>query len=81
MAKTSKSFRLSEQALEHLERVVKLTGTNETAIIELALAHLSVRLSETDAALVQPGTPSIKQEKPVQQNSGGGRKRHKSKGR
>jgi predicted DNA-binding protein len=37
--KTSKSFRLSVQALQALSYLSDETGTNETAIIEIALAH------------------------------------------
>ena len=36
--KKPKTFRLSEQAQNHLADVVKMTGTNETAIVEMALA-------------------------------------------
>ena len=38
MAKTAKTFRLSEQAVERLKYLHETTGTNETAIIEIALA-------------------------------------------
>ena len=38
MAKTAKTFRLSEQAVERLKSLHKTTGANETAIIEIALA-------------------------------------------
>lgn len=37
--KTSKAFRLSAQALEALGYLAEKTGTNETAIVEMALAH------------------------------------------
>jgi hypothetical protein len=37
--KISKSFRLSVQALEALSYLSGETGTNETAILEIALAH------------------------------------------
>lgn len=39
--KKPKTFRLSEQAQNHLADVVKMTGTNETAIVEMALAFLA----------------------------------------
>jgi hypothetical protein len=38
MTKSSKSFRLSEQAISSLQWVASETGANETAIIELSLA-------------------------------------------
>ena len=37
--KTSKSFRLSVQALSSLQYLADETGANETAILEIALAH------------------------------------------
>lgn len=37
--KTSKAFRLSEQAMEALRYLSEQTGTNETAILEMSLAH------------------------------------------
>jgi predicted DNA-binding protein len=37
--KTSKSFRLSSQALQALSYLSSETGANETAIIEIALAY------------------------------------------
>jgi len=37
--KTSKSFRLSSQALQALSYLSDETGTNETAIVEIALAY------------------------------------------
>ena len=40
--KTSKSFRLSEQAISNLAFIVEKSGSNETAIIELALASFVV---------------------------------------
>ena len=36
--KTAKTFRLSEQAVKQLQTLKEKTGTNETAIIEIALA-------------------------------------------
>jgi len=44
LMKNSKTFRLSDQALLHLASIVKKTGSNETAIIELSLAFLSRQL-------------------------------------
>jgi len=41
MPKTAKTFRLSGQAIEHLRSLVDLTGSSETAIVELSLAHLA----------------------------------------
>ena len=38
MTKSSKSFRLSEQAISSLQWIASETGANETAIIELSLA-------------------------------------------
>jgi ABC-type transport system involved in cytochrome c biogenesis ATPase subunit len=37
--KTSKSFRLSSQALQALAYLSSETGTNETAIVEIALSY------------------------------------------
>ena len=45
MAKKAKTFRLSEQALENLSKVVSLTGSSEVAVIEFALAFV-VKLFE-----------------------------------
>lgn len=41
MAKTPKTFRLSEQAINHLKEIASQTGSNDTAIIEMALAHFA----------------------------------------
>ena len=38
--KQPKTFRLSHQALAHLQALKDLTGSTETALVELALAHL-----------------------------------------
>jgi cobalamin-dependent methionine synthase I len=38
--KSPKSFRLSKQAVAYLRLLVEKTGTNETAIVEIALATL-----------------------------------------
>lgn len=35
--KTAKTFRLSEQAIKQLQTLKERTGTNETAIVEIAL--------------------------------------------
>jgi hypothetical protein len=37
--KTAKTFRLSEQALQAIEYLSNETGTNDTAILEMALAY------------------------------------------
>ena len=39
MAKNPKSFRLSDKATENLRWLVEASGSNETAVIELALAY------------------------------------------
>jgi len=41
MAKQSTSFYLSDQAHANLEAIAKATGTNKTAVVELALALLA----------------------------------------
>jgi hypothetical protein len=41
MTKKAKTFRLSEQAIKHLNEIVVQTGSNDTAIVEMALAHFS----------------------------------------
>jgi len=40
MAKSPKSYRLSDQALDSLQWLTSKTGTNETAIIEMSIAFL-----------------------------------------
>lgn len=62
--KTSKSFRLSSQALQALSYLSDETGTNETAIIELALAYYrkaynSAKLDEVKQVLGHIGTADI----------------------
>jgi len=37
--KSPKSFRLSKQAVNYLRLLVEKTGTNETAIVEVAIAN------------------------------------------
>ena len=49
MSKLSRSFRLSPQAVEHLQAISHLTGSSDTAIIEFALAHLAQFLSLSPA--------------------------------
>lgn len=39
MAKNPKSFRLSDKATDNLRWLVEASGSNETAVIELALAY------------------------------------------
>ncbi len=39
--KTAKTFRLSKEALTHLTSLKERTGSNETAIVEIALAMLN----------------------------------------
>jgi len=46
MSKTAKSFRLSPQALETLAYLAGLTGSNETAIVEISLAHFRKTFEE-----------------------------------
>lgn len=41
MSKEPKAFRLSEQAIKNLSDLVRKTGSNETALVELALANLN----------------------------------------
>lgn len=38
------SFRLSAQAQEHLDQIVAVTGMNQTAIVEYALAKMRAEL-------------------------------------
>ena len=56
MSKKPKSFRLSEQAQKHLSEIVEVTGTNETAIVEMALAFL-LNIIRTKKAMVLPPEP------------------------
>lgn len=44
--KTSKAFRLSDQALDNLETIKAASGANETAVIEMALAALAKGLTK-----------------------------------
>ena len=62
--KTSKSFRLSSQALQALVYLSSETGANETAIIEIALAHYrraynSAKLEEIKQSVGYIGTASV----------------------
>lgn len=62
--KTSKSFRLSSQALQALSYLSDETGTNETAIVEIALAHYrraynSSKLEEVQKEFSHIGTTMI----------------------
>jgi hypothetical protein len=43
--KKSVAYRISKQAENHLNRIVKLTGMTKTAAVELAIAKLSLSLS------------------------------------
>jgi hypothetical protein len=38
--KNPASFRLSDQAIDALENIERITGMNKTAIVEMALAYL-----------------------------------------
>lgn len=51
MTKNPKTFRLSDQAIEHLAALAERTGTTETAIVEMALAktHSDYRTTPQDA--------------------------------
>ena len=51
MAKTAKTFRLSEQAVARLKSMHETTGTNETAIIEIALALFEREIEQKAARL------------------------------
>ena len=44
--KTSKAFRLSDQAIKRLKHIQKLTGMNQTAIVEMAIASLDAGLTK-----------------------------------
>ena len=77
--KIAKTFRLSSQAVESLRQLVEVTGSNETAIIEISLSHflqsmLGQKISSVPVPVpdLDPGKPGLVLEK-------GGRKRHKSK--
>ena len=45
--KTSVSFRLSAQALENLKMICRISGINQTAAVEIALAVLATNLKKT----------------------------------
>jgi len=84
MSKISKSFRFSEQAISNLSKLAELTGSNETAIVELSLAYLVKLL--TDKASEKPEAFSrvvaVNQEvenKDQNQKPDQARKRHKPK--
>jgi hypothetical protein len=56
--KTSKSFRLSEQAQENLRQIFNLTGSNDTAIVEMSLAFFAkMLLSQKPATPPEPEFP------------------------
>jgi hypothetical protein len=57
--KTAKTFRLSEQAINQLQALKKRTGTNETAIVEIALALFERGIIEGLTALPLGGVPSV----------------------
>ena len=44
--KKSVSFRLSDQALENLKTICRISGTNQTAAVELAIAALATGLTK-----------------------------------
>jgi hypothetical protein len=46
--KKSVSFRLSDQALKNLEVICLISGVNQTAAIELALAALATGLTKIE---------------------------------
>jgi hypothetical protein len=60
--KHSKAFRLSNQALFHLAAIVKKTGSNETAIVELSLAVFAkqIGVAENEKSIA---TKSLVQDK------------------
>lgn len=55
--KKPKTFRLSEQAQNHLVDVVKMTGTNETAIVEMALAFLANKIRDDVVSHISNADP------------------------
>ncbi len=57
--KNSKSFRLSEQALSALHYLAEETGTNETAIVEIALAHYRQAYNSAKLEEVKKVLPSV----------------------
>jgi predicted transcriptional regulator len=74
--KTAKTFRLSEQAIKQLQTLKERTGTNETAIIEIALALFEqgivegVRVDRTfgGAPSVEAGeAPNVREEQTEQE--------------
>jgi len=79
--KTAKTFRLSNQAVESLRTLVEITGTNETAIIEIALAHFSQVLKGQPAGYVPEPPPDFPdcEDEPLPVIEKRGRPRHKSK--
>jgi hypothetical protein len=44
--KTSMSFRFSDQALNNLETICRISGVNQTAVVEIALAALASGLTK-----------------------------------
>jgi hypothetical protein len=80
--KTAKTFRLSAQALEHLAQIAQVTGTNETAIIEIALAQFSQNLKgqpRTDTPEPPPNFPDDDDFLPVIQERDKQKQRHRHK--
>ena len=60
MPKTAKTFRLSAQAIKQLQALKDRTGTNETAIIEIALALFEQGIIQTaEDRRTFGGEPSI----------------------
>jgi hypothetical protein len=55
--KTAKTFRLSEQAVNNLQIIGLKTGTNETAIVEIALALFG-------QAVIAGGMPAREEDSP-----------------
>ena len=56
--KTAKTFRLSEQAVKRLQTLKEQTGTNETAILEIALALFERSIIEGIVSGTLGGVPS-----------------------
>ena len=48
--KVRKAFRLSPQAIQHLDQLRERTGASETALVEMALAYLHRALFEVRPA-------------------------------
>jgi hypothetical protein len=63
MAKIPKTFRLSEQAVKNLEQIVNQTGSSDTAIVEMALAHFA-KVMQGQVKVNQVPVKSVPEELP-----------------